>query len=470
MSTMPTDLGAMIAADLSAPSAPLQGGSDAAGSTASGSTTASTGQTEPAAVPALADAPAGDAPAEQTSPTEEDDFSIDLDKEPEAQADAQPGDQEQKPEDAPADADSEVGALLATTRGKRIYAAFKAQQILSKAPEEGGIGYAPTVEQIKDFHQAFTDKQAMVADFHSGTPEAAEQWAKFWFGADQNGAYRDGALDVASKIPDFLAQSNVEAYTRLAQPVIERYADAAITRFMDKALAEGEPAKREQYYMAAQYLHHDLFGKYFDPKSKGASSAMQPQADAIDERLRRAEAAEQRVQQAQNQQRQAAVQAFGSEIDGKVQDALNSDIEQALAKIKDSVHPKAFAGMKAQFLSEVKADIDKNREAKRLFEIAKAEAVRTGDKSRIANLVRQYRQTALNPILSRRAEYITAAGLAVKSESDARHAQLQRSASKTAPASTGAPVPQDIRPALVERKSGESHTDWMRRRIATDAG
>ncbi len=296
MATSADSLAGMIAADLGVSSAPLQS-EGSIGSTPVDNAPALPSQTASDAAPAPVAEPAAETP-------QEDEFDLDLDKDPTTDLEAEAGPEpELKPEEEkPEDIDNEFGKFLAMPRGRRIYAEFKKAQQLAKLPDEGGIGHVPSVEQTKDYFLAYTDKQGMVADFGAATenPQAAEHWAGYWFGPDDKGLFREGSAEVAANLPSFLAQSNQQAYTRLAQPVLERYSGAAIKRFMERAQTESDPAKAEQWHLAAQYLHHDLFGKYFDPQGY---VGQKPQGDQIDSRLNELRQMEQRIQTMQSTQR-----------------------------------------------------------------------------------------------------------------------------------------------------------------------
>jgi hypothetical protein len=469
MSTPASPLGGMdlrseIAADLSTDSAPLQGEGQSAESTSSIPASASTGQTAPGAASVPTEAPTPEPKGEPT-PQQDEEFTLDLDKEPDApETPAEEPAEGAEPDGKPADPDAEIGALLATTRGKRIYSAFKKEQALARLPEEGGIGHSPTVEQVKDYYTAYTDTQAMLHDFGSRSPEAADRFLQHWFGADKDGRLREGVDVVAGKLADALANSNPNLYKAAAVPFLQRYAGAAISRFMEQVESATEPAERERYYNAAQLLHHDLYGKYFDPKTlRNGTVAAQPQ-NAPDDALR----AENERLKAQLTQRDTETQQrtrteYLKQVETRTDAALSADVDAALAAVKDTMKPKVYDALKDRFVRDVKALTEKNREGMRLLQIARERAARSGDDAQVGSLVKQWRQMAVNHIYNLRKEYIEAAGQEVKKSSDQKHAQLQQSAQKVAPAASGAPVKQDLRSALAERKPGESFDEWMRR-------
>jgi hypothetical protein len=479
-SAVSSDVRADIAATLAEPAAaPLQGGGDVSGGAAQNAAPAIPGQqAQDAGLTAQPDASQQAPPVEQ-APKPKDDFQIDLDREPDAPEEAKPSapEGEGAEADQPTDPDADIGALLATPRGRKIYAEWKKARALSELPNEdgsGGIGHVPTVEQTKAYFRSFTDKQNMVADFESGHPQAAEAFWDYWFGQDSNGVRRSGSVEAATKLPEYLAQKNPEAYQAVAEPIIDRYMQAAVGRFMEARQKAASPEEAKAWYEAAQRMHFDLYGSYFDPQTvnsgappQAAGAQAQKQPDEV-QRLRA------QVQELTQGRAQEARTQFAAQVDGRVDRALVSDVDTALKPIKDligkGITQVAFEAQRDHLINAVKAALDKNRDAMSVYRVARQRIVQGLSEDQIGNLVRSYRQLAFPVIQARYKDYISAAGQQAVQDNAAQRAQLQRSAQKVAPAGAGAPVQQSIAPALLEKQTGESQADWIKRDMRSRQG
>lgn len=437
----------MIAEALAAPSGPLQ-----------------TGEAEGATTPVAETQVAAPAEAEEAKPEEE--FSLNLDEDPEAEA--KPGSPEEtKPSEQSAegelDADSEVGKLLATSRGRRIYAEFKKSQQLAKLPEEGGIGHNPSPEQVRGYYEAFTDKQLMEHEFDSGDSAREENFVNYWFGRDESGAARPGAVRMAAVMMDTLTKVNPQAYAAAARPAISRFIDG-----MYRASAvQSDPEVRESMLRAAQIGEWWITGgpqggKFRDqPDSNAAPQANNnaPNPDRIElERLKSQMAADR--SRATQQQRQTVEARVDTEVDR----ALRHDAGKALAAIKGRVDDFVYDSLLDRLIKEVNSDVERNRDGMQLFQIQKERAVQTGSEQAIKDLVRLKRQMAAQAIIAKRERFINSATASLKQQNDARHAQLQRSGSMVEPNGQAAPVRRDIGEALT-RRPDETHEAFLMRTI-----
>jgi hypothetical protein len=406
---------------------------------------------------AVAD-PAQPAVAEQP----EDEFDIDLDAAPPATDQAE-ADNVDAALGQNADPDDKVGELLATPRGKRIYSAFKAQQQLAKPDEEGGIGHAPTPEQTREYFRAYVEAQTLANDFQSGTSEGIQRWAAKFF-APQNGQLSQIA---AEQLINVLAQQNQQAYIAAAQPVINRYASAAVNRFLQKMESATDDATKQGFWIAAQETHFDATGRYFDapPAAGQPAPQQQNQPHPAEVELRRLR------QQLTEQQHSSVAQqatAIMREIDTSFERALAADVDTALAPIKGKVPDVLYRGARTDYLNRVKESISRNQQALTLLNNSKTAVARQQARQEIPNLVRRFRQMALEPLRQFRAEYLNAAGHEAKAASDQRHAQLQQAASRTEPQATAAaPAQRDLAPAIT-RQPNETQAQFMGRMMAAD--
>lgn len=402
-------------------------------------------------------------PATEQTPAQEDEFNIDLDKDPtQPDADAptaETGDVSSATADD-VDPDSKVGEYLATPRGKRIYAAYKDLQTLAKPDEEGGIGHRPTPDQIKEYFRTYADVTALQNDFLSATPDGVNRWAQRWFDP-QNG---EAAAIAARQLMTVLPNGNPQAYGAARSVVLNREIVPAVESLIERVRSTEDQAQAERYYYAAQELHNAAFGRYFDPAIVEQRPAPQNQPHPAELELQRIRSEQQRSQQAQAQ---SEYQAITSDIDSALDRALDADVDEALKPIKGQVPDVIYRGVKKDLKDSVKADLSRNKSALNVLETNKSAVARMRDRNKIPDLVRAYRSMALEPLRSRRVEYINAAGRTLKEQNDQRHAQLQQAASKTEPASTQVPVQRDLSPAIA-RQPGETQEQFMMRSMMAD--
>lgn len=457
-------MAASIAADVASASAPLQGSSEV-------SSPPPVQETAPTEVAAPA-APSVEAPAQETST--DDEFTIDLDKDPlEGEADAPPPLEANQEQEDGVDADSEVGKLLATSRGRRIYAEFKKAQTLAQLPDaedpaKGGIGHVPSVEQVKEYYGSHVDHQAMAFDFNSGDPAKAETFINHWFGKDESGQSRPGSAEMMQRMAEVLPRANHDAYAAFAAPAINTF----INGMYREAMNEADPAIRESIVKGAQVAEWWITGgqqggTFRDP----AQSAQQPQQqpgqvhpDIVHARQILAEANQQT--QYQNQQRLAT---FDKNVTTAASRAIAYDVDQALAPLKTAITPFLYESLRDKFIVEIDKGLAQNRDGMRQFDIRKGQAQRTSSESDVQQLAKMKRQMAASIIIAKRSEFIKAAGANLMEQSTKRHAQLQQTSSRTAPNASQIPVKRDISAAL-ERAPGETHSDWMLRQVKSDFG
>jgi hypothetical protein len=402
-------------------------------------------------------------PAAAEAAPQEDEFDIDLDKEapPTESAEVENVDKAITQAESAADPDDEVGKLLATTRGKRIYGSFKKDQFLAKPDEEGGIGHVPTAEQTREYFRAYVEAQTLANDFQSGTPEGVARWAEKHFAPNS-----PVAQVAAQQLVNILAQQNPDAYLAAAQPVLDRYANVAIPRLLQQMETAADETQKQSYWLAAQNLHFDLYGRYFDPPQAGQPAAQPQQPHPAEVELQRLRAQLNQQQQSTTQQQAHAVL---TEIDSGFERALNADVDAALAPVKGKVPEVTYRGLKTDYLNRVKEAINRNQQALTLLNNSKTAVARQQARQEIPNLTRRYRQLALEPLRAFRAEYLNAAGHEAKASSDQRHAQLQQAASRTEPQATAAsPTQRDLAPAIT-RQPNETQAQFMSRLMAADS-
>jgi hypothetical protein len=434
---------AEIAAVTQTADAPLQGGSST--------------ESQPVATPTqTADLSGGDAtPAEGT----DDEFSLDLDAEPDqAQAEAQPADgnpEEQQQTGETPDADSEVGKLLATPRGKRIYAEFKKAQTLSQPEEVGGIGHVPSVDQTREYYQSHVDRQAMEHFFDSGEPDKERQFVNYWFSQD-----RAGSAAVAAQLAEVLPQVNPQAYREIARPAINRFVDAMYRQASGETDAELREALLNGAKVAEWYFTGGKQGGRFrDSADAQPQQSNRPSPELIE--LQRLKAQMSQQQQAQTAQ---AWGNFSERVSSEQNRMIEFDVDKALEPIKASAPNKlVYDSIRDKFIRDVTAEAEKNHDGMRLLKLRMEQAKRTMSDADVKELARQKRQLVANVILAKRGQYVSAANVQLKTASDEKHAKLQRTQSMKVPDANAQPVRRDISAAIGNKQPGESQSQYMQR-------
>ncbi len=402
--------------------------------------------------PPSAPSQAADPAAQPTTPGEvEDDYEFDPDAPvPEAKPDvaAQPEAGAEKAEDLDPDKDV-VGAMLATSRGKRIYQDYKQLAGLAKPLEDGGIGFKPSNDQFREFYDSYVALQQMQGSLSSGDPNEVAKFFDNWLGRDpQTGQMRiPGADQALNAVPTVIAQQHPELLPQLAQTtfqalqrtnpealratVIDPASSMLQQQFYAMAQQNADPAQKEWLKTVGDSLEWlrtgQAPGQQPNTNTNGAprSSGVDPEVARLRAEL---QAVRQQFNQGQQSQHQQAAEAINSEIASTSNRMLTEDIERAL-KVTEGLKmdPLVRNGLKDQFTKEVVEMVNKNSSvALELLNQKAAQAARTGNRAAIAQLTSEYRRLYSLPLTTLRTKYITAAGVQFKAKADEVNANLQR--------------------------------------------
>jgi hypothetical protein len=374
-------------------------------------------------------------------------------------------------------------AFMRTNRGRNLLAIYKAERVLKQAPEldpttgenKGGLGYMPTPEQIKQFHQAHSDWSANVQEF-STNPQS---WAINWFGPDAGGNFREGTDKVLASVPQVLDQVFAHAqqtgnqqlqeqavgmYRSVFAPMLQSYLDG----FYARATSIADPAQREQFINAARAIEADMFGKFREDSKLAPPQAPDPLAQREQEIAEK----ERRLNAWQTKQQTEAQRATENEIFSTIDQNLTKDCEKALASVKGGMSERAFRAAVNDFKREIQDAVKKNHVASREFNF-KLSAARTarGADARTAP-VQVYQQTARQAIQARYRTVLQELAMDGQRQNGALHATAAAAAAQTAPAVNGGQTPpQSIVPGVtVTRKPGEDRAEYMQRRLAGALG
>jgi len=407
------------------------------------------------------EAPAVETPAAE-EPAADEEFTL-----PGIDDDAPPAAEEAPPTDEapaegsqpvdPKDIDSDipervVGAFMASSRGKRVLGAFKTLRDVSKLPDEGGIGFIPTVGDIKEFHAAQQDWIAIQKDFSAPEPESKARFLDFWLGPDQQGRIRPGAEELAEMLPVYLNEKNPQAFQRLSRPMYEGLA----TRFMELSKVSADPEESKMLAAAADLIARDQLGRpLIQPADQPQGTQLPADVQRELDELRRFRQSQQQQQQTSAQQQQTA---FSNDIDARCDRQLLADVEEALKPAAGVREANGFVyeATKAKLVSDLKAHLQRNTTGMSRVEFAKSRAVNSRDPQMAGAVIQEQRRLYIEPLRQLRGEALKALGVTLAAKSAATADQRNLSAGKTAPTATTAVPPAPPSSADPNARPGES--------------
>lgn len=228
--------------------------------------------------------------------------------------------------DTPSDTPPEGSVDMATTRGQQIWADHKLMRALEAPPDKGGLGYRPTLEQLRAMALDAQAHNSLVLDLQS-TEKSHNIAAINWLLRTAPQAF----LDLAANLPpDMLKLARV----RILGAEVENLLEVA-RRYPDDDQNRGW---RKYWFEVANGLHYAATGgKVLDPQV--LLRAPQPQESAEDRLRRREEEVAQREQAQARQQ----FEAWKSGIFTRREQAIKDMVAQVIKPVKASDTVKALA-------------------------------------------------------------------------------------------------------------------------------
>lgn len=327
---------------------------------------------------------------------------------------------------------------LNQSRGQRIYRSYKAYKSLVDK-----LGFEPTIDQVGEHFERFVGTEAMLTDFTSGQPERLAEFAHNW-----NQKSPEGMAALASIMPEFLRQSNPDAYSKLTYPVMmhmERGLKGWAGQTADEAL-------KKSLTHAANVLEWARTGKWSDQPA--AAQPVNP------ELAQREQAVNQRWQQIQQQERAQHAQrwqGWRSDTDNSIASEVGKQVDEALAPIKTQYasDPVIYGALRDKFFRDVYERVAKSGDAFQRFLYRYEGAERTQSDQDRADLVSLYAAMAKRVTQAGRAELLKSAASRVKSQSDATHQKLAAAATQVSPGTAGAPPQRSITTPIPQGGSAE---------------
>lgn len=392
--------------------------------------------------PAEEAAPAPEKPSIEAAPIEKTDAVLaDLSEEEKAQVSAL----------SPKAAAALEAIGLRTSRGRRQLEAFKIRQELERAPEEGGLGRMPTIEEIREGESARMQMMAMEHEFVANP----QSWARNFFAPDpQTGQLREGAREMLATLPRILPS---DLYKPMAYEFLNPYVEFLYkTAFeMPESVAgpDGKPIAneaRQRVLDTAQISEYYITGKARQISADAAP--VQPPRGALDPEK---EALRQQVAQSRQREQsylQAQIRSFDEGVAGQIERYVAADVDAALSRIT-AVYPKdsvAYRAIRDQLVSETVDRVGGNPQSGisafnptqyETYRIQLDQARRSylrGDPSPSRAAIGTYRKIAQGVIQKIAPSYLKDAAAAVKATVDAAHRAQAPAQGRGEPASTGA--------------------------------
>ncbi|NBW07812.1 MAG: hypothetical protein EBR82_07275 [Caulobacteraceae bacterium] len=386
----------------------------------------------------------------------EDDFELDLSKNP---LNEEPAADPAAPAlEAPMtrrEAEVEFQQLLKTNpRFQRIYENHTQLSKLAAPPEEGGIGFRPDADQVREWHQAHATMDQMIRDFSTGTPDAMKNFVDFWVGKDASGATMRGADQFAENFPVLLAQSNPEAYQKIGT----HYGTNVVSTLTQMAQSAGySDDDKARLVDAANIL----------AKVTGAPLQAQPQAAPAAKPNDEVAALRQRIAELEGRGQQQAQESVRSTVIRNFDTALERDADAALKPLKAAYanQPIIFDALRKQMVGEMREIAMSNLAIRNEINNHINAMTARGDTSQMDRVIRLWRQGYADSLPAVRQNYLKAAGATVMQSADQARAVMQQASTKTAPGPGTAPG-QSTSFQSIAVNPGESSADATRRILA----
>jgi hypothetical protein len=328
---------------------------------------------------------------------------------------------------------------LKRPRGQRIYGAYKQFKALTDA-----LGHEPTVEEVQEHLAAYSDRLAMEDEFASGDPSAHVNFLNYWHGTNPQ-----AFTQLAQQMPDYLAQTNQQAYVQLAMPVINRF----LNQLYQNAQTEQNGDLKKALLYAARMNDWYLNGTYRDD----ANLPVVP--DNLTQREAQIQAGLAQINQFQQSQAASAASQWSQALDNAHTSTVSNEVQKALEPLKSALPQRLYKAAERDFAEAIRDHIAKDVEGERIYNIQRNQAQRRMSREDLASLQSAYSQRVSRAVRALAPGFLKEAGIAAKTASTQRNAALQAAVTAgTAPSSAGAPVPQSILPTP---KQYASRTEQM---------
>jgi hypothetical protein len=354
-------------------------------------------------------------------------------------------------------------AFLRTNRGKQMLQRYKEMRELAKDPSEGGLGFIPNVQQIKQFHEDASGFEQMSYDFHSLNPDRMTNWANFWFEPSKNPAQLRAQSLIASQLPSILRDLNPDAYGSFARTLI---GDHMVNELLEKARAQSDPQERAFFARFARTVYEYVNGESNAPDITELTGDPRPPAPDPKVVELQTQLSQRNAQDAQRRQQAlvARKRTNTTKLSTERRNRYDALLAQALAPIKERLEKTVFfAPTIDNFISEVDNIVRKSPGWGR-YEMLAEQAVMSGSPEAFKAANDQYFLLAKPVIKNLRTKYLRDAGALLSNQNAAAHATHQTAANSGSLPGGGAPTESAGGSAgKPARLPGESMQEWLER-------
>lgn len=406
-----------------------------------------------------ADKPTEEAPAEAEAAGDPDKFKFfdedGKEKPAEAKAAADPVDDE---EEARKEFEKEFGKDKASERKERIYTAFKTVRALEKPTEEGGLGRAPSVDEIKQWAQDSLDFNALWTDIQAGDREGAENFVKQIL-ASPTAETKPGVMAIAEALPATLAKGDPDVYTKVAWGFAER-----ILGSIDRDISQAEtPSDRLALADLHRYLEFYLTGKVTKQYDVEALKS-ERKADPLADKTRELDA---RIKKLDDRDREAAQKTAverGQAVEGAKEEILTRDTTRILDRLNELHKPSVFKAVRKEFLEEVRGAVKQDSFGRSRLQQLEQAARKSGSESDLKAVKDQFATMARTAITRIGKQYLQEAAESKTQQSAERHKTLSEAATKPSAGTPGQPSARSIAVAVEPKRPDESQQEFNTRR------
>lgn len=365
-----------------------------------------------------------------------------------------------------------IDKLLTTQKGRNIYQSYKMVRELSKPLGEGGLGFTPTVEQVRDMHQAANDLEIMAHELHNPSTVAqngetyGSNFIRNVFQVGPNGQPAPHALTLAGQMAATLDTHSPDLYRAAALPFVQNY----VEELYRQAENEADPEQRVVRFNVARIIEQDISGKARDIAEEVWKGAAKPQQQT-DPRAAEVEQKWKAVQDFEKRQQTEAQQRFNGALENAKRQVVIQDLRFALKPSMDAyknptdgkISPTYWAIERAAY-GEAMQLINQNPAALRNYVIARDRAAASPSPETIQAAAQAYR-AAVRPVLAQiRSKYNQDTLNRKVQESNQRHQVLQEASQKRGSTSIGQPTEKNAQPKIAAQP-GEDFRDVVRRAL-----
>ncbi len=354
-----------------------------------------------------------------------------------------------------------LNTLLASDRGRQIYHSFKTLREFAKPLDQGGIGHVPSVNQIRDYYSTYRDRVMMDNDLATADQPSADRVLGYVFNPQRG----EATNSIAQQLAPTLARLNPETYAAAAQPFITNYAGALFERYQ-QAKESGDEKLRSALWYAANVANYDMTGKWLTDAAPANGAANGHAKDPLAMRQAELDQREQAIHQQQQQSYQQQVQQWNQAVNGRIGQAVNGEIDKALAPLKATSAPRIYESLRRDFHNLVVSGANRDPHAYSIYMARVQEAKRDGSVDLPAEFVR-----LIQPVIkAERKKFLEEAGVTIKQQSDARHAELRQVDQQNGLSNGGGAGPSPVSSNPVARQPGESSRDFNLRQLRAITG